>query len=172
MNLFTPRRAKLHIELITTMWQIGTHWRSRTLLCPGLHKCPLCRVERAKPHGYALANVWQAANRETGLVETGPDVLAQLANHRIALRPGARFTLTPRDNGRGWQVADAPPNDNPESASPELLPDSLETLYGLPFRIDADGEVQHPTIATEWLCLHHQVLTARAYQAIREGAHQ
>ena len=174
MNLLTTKTTVMLFELISAeLWIFGTHFRTKTLLCPA-RACPLCAVERPKRRGYAIAKVPQTNGpADEGLIEFGQDVLDQMIN-RFQLDPsnvnGTRWRLARRTDRPGWIVSAAGRNEAPHVPHIFALADSIETLYGLPFKIDDQGEIIRPSSPGEWHRAQQHALESRAFDAIRDFA--
>lgn len=179
MPIVTPRptdHGTITFQICSErVWLLRIHWGGKSLICPG-KDCPGCKCDRGKIKGYAIAT--RAGNgrtpAETGLIEIGSNVLDQLQTRGLTCKDARGFTWrmerrkTPAD---GWSVlattkATVPPADCPQA----LLPDSIETLFNLPFRIDDSGELVKPLGAWEWLNAHRTLLRKRIELNLKEIA--
>jgi len=164
--------AATMVILSPTLWILRIHWGGKSLICPNT-RCPGCAVDRGKLKGYAIAHRPDRPESTAGLIEVGPDTLRQLTDRNLQPEAARGFAwrMERRTGTNGWKVIATTHMEPslPEPAEHEL-PDAIETLFALPFRIGTDGELVKPKDPRPWLEAHRRILTTRISLNLKELA--
>jgi len=158
------------------LWLLETHWLNRTMICSRFPSgaCPACFTDRRKLKGYAIA-IQKLTSGELveGLVELSGSVVEQLVRMGMDSSDcvGWTFTMEKLAPPRGWSVSSTAKVDV-DCCPPGSLPQSLETLFGLPPACDEDLAPMILSDRDEWLKAHGRAIRGRLERSCRIGSHQ
>ena len=174
MNLINAKSTALRFEILSEqIWEFTTHYVGKTHLCPA-YQCVLCGISRPSTRGYCIARVFRRTGpADEGLFELTHETMEQIRNtHRFDVTNalGSRWIMERRSTRPGWKIQPQGRNPEPSPCDTTLLPNSLEALYRLPYRLTSDGEIAEVRTNQEWLRAHQRPLEFRMNAALRTGA--
>jgi len=158
--------------LIQPVWLIHTHWRNKTLLCPGAG-CTLCKAERPKMKAYTVGAMAQhRGSAIEGLMELADTTWSQLSKRGCSTVDAAGWSWVQemRRDSKQWKILSAT-RAEVEPQDPWLLHEALEVLYRLPRAVTPEGDLATATTAADFLDLHNSTLMIRNRWALEGQPH-
>jgi hypothetical protein len=162
------KRTQLRITS-SEVWLLGVHWIERSYLCATHRRqCPRCWIERPKIRAYAIGQTKENEETVTGLLELGPDILAQLTLRGLNNDRSHGFAWAMRQgrDDRRWRVTSSQV-DPIEPDPPAQIADALEMLYRIPSTMAMAGPAVN---RDDWLDSVAPALIGQMSFA-RKGAH-
>ena len=171
------RRTSISVRIRgRSVWPLGIHWLGRSMLCTTLARaeCPACHGDRAKLRAYCLAESRRhTADCSTGMIELPGTVFEQLVEKGMEPHSACGFTFSMEklDGRFRWNVTQVAFHEC-EPSPDELLPLSLEALFGLPRSVQEDGTPEIVTDREAWLRGHARAIRAKLAFVCQNGSHR